>query len=245
MPPTSINLTSYGLLKVSGVDAKKFLQGQLTCDLEKVTSEGFALGAHCTPQGRVISLFRLFKRDESYYLLLPRSMIDVSATALKKYILFYKAEIKDVSSDFDVTELINSTEHDWKIRNLCNNIPEIYPETSGKFLPHEINLPEINAVSFDKGCYTGQEIIARMHYRGKLKNHLYLVNINRKTLPLPGSPIFYLQNQEIKIGGTIVDSTQVGYNNYQALIVTDEKNAKNNHLFIDNDQNQFITILIR
>src|SRR5690606_29050247 len=57
----------------------------------------------------------------------------------------------------------------WHSLDICSLIPTLYPETSELYLPHELNLPELNAVHFNKGCYTGQEVIARMHYRGKLK----------------------------------------------------------------------------
>lgn len=62
----------------------------------------------------------------------------------------------------------------WHALDIQAGIPRLNATTSGLFLPHELRLPQLGTVSFNKGCYTGQEIIARMQYRGKLKTHLLL-----------------------------------------------------------------------
>ena len=74
-----------GILSIIGENAKKFLQGQLTCNLDEVTSSESCLGAHCNPQGRVISLFRLFWHDGNYYMQMPRELIPIAMQALQKY----------------------------------------------------------------------------------------------------------------------------------------------------------------
>ena len=164
--------TKDGLLKVAGPDAKKLLQGQLTCNLDDVSSTNSTLGAHCNPQGRVISLFRLFMHQNAYYLYMPKSLVATALAALKKYAVFYKVELTDASEEIKTLQTRLEPYAD-----IAKGIPAIYPATSGKFLPHDLNLPNLHAVSFDKGCYTGQEIIARMHYRGTPKNHLYYAEI--------------------------------------------------------------------
>ncbi len=60
----------------------------------------------------------------------------------------------------------------WKLADIRAGIPEVWLETSEKFLPHHLNLPALNGVSFTKGCYCGQEIIARMQYRGNIKRQM-------------------------------------------------------------------------
>jgi folate-binding protein YgfZ len=280
---TITNLTHYGLLKVSGQDAKKFLQGQLTCNVEEVTPCQSRISAHCNPQGRIISLFRLILWQQDYYLFMPRDMIPIAATALKKYAVFYKITLTNISDSLScaglqqtvpnalslltnqqntlivaissqpprwlivspattINEQITKNNYtflssrDWKQLDMASNIPTIYPETSGKLLPHELRLVELNAVSFNKGCYTGQEIIARMHYRGKSKNCLYHANINSHTPPLPGEDIYYEQNTEKLIGGIVIDSCHIKDNYYQTLIITDITHAKNQHLFLHHSQ---------
>jgi folate-binding protein YgfZ len=198
--------TTYGLLKITGPDAKKFLQGQLTCNLDEVTEEP-RLGAHCNPQGRIISLFRIFLKDENYFLQMPPSMIPIALKALKKYAVFFKVELSDASSEIKISEKINQQNKQAEIEN---GIAEIYPETSEKFLPHELNLPTLGGVSFNKGCFTGQEIIARMQYRGKLKTRLFSTPISSDTPPQRGADFSQ---------GIIVDYCQLGYNSYLLLVL--------------------------
>lgn len=232
--------SDWGILKVSGIQAKVFLQGQVTCHLEEITALQGSLGAHCNPQGRVISLFNLFLFQDAYYLLMSRDMVMLTLNALKKYAVFYQVALTDVSDTFTALgsqgiatiplwpQLADSEV--WKCQNICKGIPAIYPATSGKFLPHELNLHELRAIHFDKGCYTGQEIIARMHYRGKLKNHLYQASVSYSTSIQPGALLYTRANQ---VSGTVVDACQDAENHYRLLLVTDEANAKNQHLFLE------------
>lgn len=206
-----MKIQELGILQISGIDAKKFLQGQLTCNLEEVTESESKLGAHCNPQGRIISLFRIYLRENSYYLQMPKAIVPIAQNALKKYAVFFKVELNDASNSMP-----NLTPYDGE------DIPLIYPETSEKFLPHEINLPARGGVSFNKGCYTGQEIIARMQYRGKLKTQLFRAKARTETPPIRGADIY--ANKEI--AGTIVDYCQLGYNNeYELFIIATEADA--------------------
>jgi len=262
-------LNNHDLLKIEGIDAKKLLQGQVTCDVDKITATTGSLAAHCNPQGRIISLFYLFQFQDAYYLLLPAGMASIALSALKKYAIFYKVTLTNVSNTLNIIgcaekeiaglaadgniaianvpaqtprylilsqikllAAITSTSSEWKQQDIEDKVPAIYPETSGIFLPHELNLPELGAINFDKGCYTGQEIIARMHYRGKLKTHLYRATILHLTSLSPGTVIYSAGQQAPKASGTIVDAYKNGAGLTQALIVTDEINAKNGHLFL-------------
>jgi folate-binding protein YgfZ len=111
-------------------------------------------------------------------------------------------------------------------------IPNIYPETTEKFLPHELNLPNLNAVSFNKGCYTGQEIIARMQYRGKIKTKLYRGTTTH--LPQKGADIYDAQGNAT---GMIVDF----YQNAQAYEILFTSSAPS-PLFIDTAKTMEIQI---
>lgn len=220
---------NYGLLKVHGADALKLLQGQFTCDVESVTKEQSSLCAHCNSQGRVITLFQLFKHADAYYLLLPKSMLEIEMKALKKYAVFYKVTISDASDELST---LTTTPADYF--DVQKGIPTLFPETSEKFLPHDINLPALNAVSFDKGCFTGQEIIARMHYRGTLKKHMYSMSFTGKS-PLPNAPVYNPTKEKV---GVVVNA-----DNSAALIIIDDINAKNNHLFLDEQCSIPLTLL--
>ena len=78
----------------------------------------------------------------------------------------------------------------WEWLAIRAGIPVILPETQEQFVPQMVNLDLIGGVSFQKGCYPGQEIVARMHYRGTLKQRMYLANIAVHQHPQPGDKLF-------------------------------------------------------
>jgi len=265
-----MNLIDLGLLCIAGEQAKNFLQGQLTCNLDDINSNEARLGAHCNPQGRVISLFRLFIFNSNYYLQMPRELIPIAMQALKKYAVFFKVTLTDVSDQFKqlgyvgneiTSDLIqvsgtptryllladnikniikdNTDYNNWKSIDISNKIPAIYPETSEKFLPHDLNLPGLDAVSFTKGCYTGQEIIARMQYRGKLKNHLYRATVETPQVLTRGADIF----SENKTAGNIVDFCCLEHNKYELLVIASDGDAETHGLAIDPERKYALDIL--
>lgn len=269
-----------GLLRISGEQAKKLLQGQLTCNLDDITPTETKLGAHCNPQGRVISLFRISLFQDQYYLQMPRTLIPIAHQALNKYAPFFKVLLHDASDELiqigyqgaalnnipttligistttssheligkkeDITSFIENnqietihTDH-WKNLIISAGIPSIYPETSEKFLPHELNLQLLDAISFTKGCYTGQEIIARMQYRGKLKNHMYLAKAQSDTPPKPGDTLY---DQTGMSSSTLVDFAQVSYNHYALLVIAAEADVSSRHLYLDAEKKQCLEFL--
>lgn len=164
-------------LKVSGTDASKFLQGQLTCDINQANETQPVLGAHCNVKGRIESLFEIFKKDDVYFLLMPSSIIEHAYTTLKKYALFSKVTLEIMElNDSGLSIEFPVTFDEWRLQRIEKGIPTLFPETTGKFLPHDLNLPTLNAVSFTKGCYLGQEIVARMQHLGKPKWHMVVAD---------------------------------------------------------------------
>jgi len=105
----------------------------------------------------------------------------------------------------------------WKCLEIEAGIPEIWPETTEQYLPHVLNLPALGAVSFNKGCYCGQEIVARMEYRGTLKRHLFCATLtDTHTIPLPGT-LLYAENNSDEAIGTVVTAAQVSENTVMLL----------------------------
>lgn len=90
----------------------------------------------------------------------------------------------------------------WHKHQLSQKRVMIYPETRGQFLPHRLDLHKTSTISFEKGCYKGQEIIARMQYKSKQKHHLALFTIANTLKALPGMPIYRLPGQQ-EIGEVI------------------------------------------
>lgn len=275
-------LADLGFIKIEGQDAKKFLQGQLTCDVDSITNSYSSLGAHCNPQGRIISLFYICMWQNAYYLLLPKTMIHIALGALKKYAVFFKVQLTESQEIIAIgcndsipphifekifchiplphsprsiliceqhlrKEIadINTSYETWNLLNIKENHPSIFPETSGKFLPHELNLDKLGGINFEKGCYTGQEIIARMHYRGKSKNQLYQAHVTSLVMPQPGADIYVFSEEAQKPAGMIVATTKEEYNNYHMLIITNELNSNSPSLFLNQDKTSPLSIQLR
>lgn len=182
-------------LAILGPEATKFLQGMVTCDVEKATQASASWGAHCTPQGRVIALFELQAVTDGYHLLTLADTLPLLQQSLAKYAAFSKVELS-------VANAIVDTDPQWHASLVKQGIAQVYPETSETFTPHDLNYPAIGAVSFSKGCYVGQEIVARMQHRGTLKKHLQQIVLHTDQLK-PGDKLYH----EDKVVGQIADFT--------------------------------------
>ncbi|MBK9131471.1 MAG: hypothetical protein IPM20_07525 [Gammaproteobacteria bacterium] len=90
------DLSQRGLIGVHGADARKFLQGQLTNDIDLVVEGCSQLNGCCSPKGRLLALLRVFRRDDSYYLLLPRTLLGDTLARLKKYVMISKVTLEDL-----------------------------------------------------------------------------------------------------------------------------------------------------
>ena len=234
-------LNDLGAIMIASPKAETFLQGQLTCDVKALANGDSTLAAHCNAKGRVVSLFTLFKRDDIYYLIMPKDVIDITLLNLNKYAIFSKitpsiAPVKiygvigkpndelnnliriiDANVeryylvDFNETssEVFAEKNNHWHRLDIAAGIPRLYKNTIEEFLPHALNLPALGAVSFNKGCYTGQEIIARLEYRGHLKQHLKQIKFLNADIDLIGKKIMRPDNTSASIG-QIVDAVKDG-----------------------------------
>ncbi len=146
-------------LKISGPDAEKFLQGQLTCNVKTLQENIPQVGALCNRKGRVIASFYLVKIHQEFFMLLEEPMIEIVEKVLSKYARFSKVTLSRETGRGMASPLRD------------DSVLLITPETSEQFTPHKLNYHLIpGMIDFNKGCYTGQEIIARVHYRGKKNN---------------------------------------------------------------------------
>lgn len=148
-------------LKVCGGDAQSFLQGQLSNDIDKIADGKWQLNAYCQHQGRIIALLWVGKYGADFYLVLPLDLQELVLNRLKMFALNAKISIeKTQQNHLQLPDL--------------KYYPQICIATSEKFIPQDLNLDIDEAgVSFSKGCYPGQEVVARVHYLGKPKRRLY------------------------------------------------------------------------
>jgi len=103
-------------------------------------------------------------------------------------------------------KLAVNDELDWRLQQIDAGIPTIYAATSGAFVLQMSNLHKLDGVSFKKGCYPGQEVVARMQYLGKLKRRMYLAQIETSHCPQPGDELCTKGFTTADSSGKVVDA---------------------------------------
>jgi len=174
-------------LRISGVDARRFLQGQLSNDMELLAADRMLSAGLHSPQGRVLALLQLCApAADEIMAVLPEDLAVIAATALTRFILRAKVRIAVEAADSALCALPGApaTTVSARIRDIGRGLPQVYAASSGQFIAQMLNLDVLNAIAFDKGCYTGQEVIARAHYRGRVKRRMQRFATD-SALPLP------------------------------------------------------------
>jgi folate-binding protein YgfZ len=198
----SAGAAALGVLAFRGIDTARFLQGQLSADMEKLAVGASTLAGFHNPQGRVIALLGVVRTTaEEFLAVLPRELAMPVAQRLGKFILRAKVRIADESESLRVFGVAGAStdaravtwgdrqftlrpvstaeiEPDvfavaaWLRADISAGLPQIHAATSEAFVAQMLNLDLLGAIAFDKGCYTGQEVIARAHYRGRVKRRM-------------------------------------------------------------------------
>lgn len=155
---------THATICIRAEDAFEFLQAQLTTDLNELAHAIDAppqRTAWCNPKGRVICIADISRSIDGFEMSLPSDLAELVVQRMTMFRFRSKVE-------FDVQAgRISSAESE--LDRLRAGIPQITAAESEKFTPHMLNLDLLGIVSLDKGCYPGQEIVARTHYRGASK----------------------------------------------------------------------------
>ena len=106
----------------------------------------------------------------------------------------------------------------WQLLDIQAGVPMIYPQTREAFVPQMVNLQLVDGVSFRKGCYPGQEIVARMQYLGKLKRRMYKARMDTESTPQPGTDI-YASDDDGQSAGKLVSAAAHPDGGYAVLAV--------------------------
>jgi len=200
MTTSEVTMNSLGTLMVSGADARSFLQGQLSADVDTLTTARPLLTSCNSPQGRVQAVLWLVERSEGIALILPASMTEAIATRLRKYVLRSKVKI-EAAPAIELPEPHPYREADWRLAGIRAGLPQVYPETHEAFVAQMLNLDLLGGVNFEKGCYTGQEIIARTHFRGAIKRRMFRFEFAGPA-PAPGTRVLVGEQH----AGDVVDA---------------------------------------
>jgi len=109
----------------------------------------------------------------------------------------------------------------WALHDIRGGVPTVYQETVDAFVPQMVNLQLIDGVSFTKGCYTGQEVVARMQYLGKLKRRMYWAEVETGSAPRPGDPLHAPKSTSEQASGRVVDARPSAPGRYELLAVVE------------------------
>lgn len=232
----AINVNNLSAISLTGEEQAKYLQGQVTCDVNSLAQEKLLIGAHCNAKGKVFSVFRLVERDGKYLLIQPESSVEQSLAELKKFGVFAKVEISQANNisylaiagsqaNAKMAELFSQVpdtltpviqqetttlvylagamdryliidndegldqvsaklncpvfnDNVWQLLEISEGFPILAEQYLSEYVPQMLNLQAINGISFTKGCYLGQETVARMQYLGKNKRALFSLKGN-------------------------------------------------------------------
>jgi tRNA-modifying protein YgfZ len=219
-PELCLNLPQLAALKISGPDAQAFLQSQLSSNVANLSTGQTQLSAWCAPNGRVRVLGWLFVNASGYWWFVAADTANDAMTGLNRFKLRAKVSVEvcqeivcgtaePSESEFRIPDgrelMLTKTDqrlsHDinalnaWLLRDIVNKIP--WNGGREKFLPQMLNLQRFDGLSLKKGCFPGQEVIARLHYKGELKRDLRLLETSQP-LP-PGNYICSSEQDEIEV----------------------------------------------
>ena len=247
MPAGLVRLTDWGVIRASGEDARKFLHGQLTQDIEHLDGARAHLAGYCTAKGRLLATFVVWRRAPDDLLLACSA--DVLTAVLKRLSMFVmraKCKLSDASAEWPLWGLAGASAvqalgalapstpwqrvaagagdvirlpdaacdaqggagvprflwagaeppalpaldpQAWRWLEVKSGVVRVQAATVEQFVPQMVNLELVGGVNFQKGCYPGQEVVARSQYRGTLKRRGQVVD---SAVPLmPGQEIFH------------------------------------------------------
>ncbi len=295
------DLSADVVLKITGEDSEKFLQGQFSNDIAALTDASSQLSTWSSPKGRVITLFRIVRVAEHHYLLqMPGALVEAVHKRLKMFVLMAKVtiELEDdliclgasgdavtavlekslgampqqldaavvkngcvasrVRGDYPRFEVIapiaeaivlwqsaaevarESGQQVWRWQNIEAGVPVIGAETTEAFVLQMLNLQHINGVNFKKGCFPGQEVVARMQYLGKLKRRMYRAQVSAEAGLQAGADL-YSEGGSSPVG-KVVDAVNNGAGQTHFLAVVAIAAAENT-LFTDKEATHAVELL--
>jgi len=263
-----VHLKNRALLRVSGSDAETFLQGQLSNDINKLNALSVQLNAYCQHQGKILALFWVTKYEDSFFLSFPLDLLEAIKPRLKMFVIMSDVSIEDITKDYiqvgsigethqkalvinDKLSLIIADKQDinkfnmepieyWNKACIDSSLPEIFSITSEKLVPQMLNL-DINefGVNFSKGCYPGQEVVARLHYLGSAKRRLFTFELDSDVQV--GDSLYCASSRSAKARGARYKSSgmvvfKLKYNSNFYCLATLDVEIKDEKITLNNEQ---------
>ena len=261
-----VRLDNRALIRLTGKDSESFLQSQLSNDVNKLDNSSIQLSAYCQHQGKILVLFWLLRSKDDFLLSFPLDLIETVKNRLQMFILVSDVKIEDVTEKYLQLGLINENGSDayvlndqlslmlvdsqsaekftfasrqyWDKACIDNLIPEVNSITTEKFVPQMLNL-DIDEIglSFTKGCYPGQEVVARLHYLGKAKRRLFVFkSVSEIKI---GDDLFCPSSKSARACGSVI--FQVKFEADCFCLATLEVAHKDDQIYLNNEQGPTLT----
>jgi len=255
-----VHLNNRGLLKLTGSDSEAFLQAQLSNDISKLDNSSVQLNAYCQHQGKILALFWVMRSGDDFLISFPLDLLDLIKDRLQMFVLMSDVSITNVTDRYLQIGVIDESQKDsftlnenlslmlsdsknlsnfeftsqeyWDKACIESFLPEINTTTTETFVPQMLNL-DINeiGVNFSKGCFPGQEVVARLHYLGKVKRRLFAFKSNS---PLSiGDTLHCTESKSAKASGSVISQVKFGADFY--CLATLEVKHKDDKITINND----------
>ncbi|MBE0470747.1 MAG: folate-binding protein YgfZ [Methyloprofundus sp.] len=181
------------------------------------------IGMHNVELTAQMNLYPYPQQDNSYLFIAEPSQAQIFCTELQE-----KHTAQFVAADT------------WLGLDIQAGIPWLFPETTEKFVPQMLNLDKLDAISFTKGCYTGQEIVARTHYLGQNKRAMYRASGTTEGVINKGCSISDSNNPEAELGAVILSTRHD--NSAQLLLVLKDQALQAKNLQLNNQNHDKIIL---
>lgn len=230
--------TTLSAVAVSGDDAEQFLQGQLSNDVSLLSETNDSqLTAYCLPNGRTIAIFRLVKIEQGFLLVVEQDVLEKALSRLTMFVMRSDVSFNPIAQRIVAGDqaIALSADAQWQVNGVYEalvdeeavsglgdgstehvlaciqrGIPSVTLASSEQHIPQMMNLDILEGINFKKGCYPGQEIIARMKYLGKLKRRMAHYTMQGPDLPEVNDDV--LNSDGKKVGSVLMvasDGSQV------------------------------------
>ena len=256
-PEGAARLTDWGLIRVSGPDARSFLHGQLTQDVLQLSPGRAALAGYCSPKGRLLATFVAWiDRGDDVLLACSADVLPATLKRLSMFVMRARCKLADASHELETWGVAGPASlralglaaeqpawhvapaggataitlppalvagqdcpralllvapgaaepqglaplplPAWQALEACSGVVRVVAATSDQFVPQMVNFEQVGGVNFKKGCYPGQEVVARSQYRGTTKRRAFLMQADAPMTP--GQEIFSANDPEQPAG---------------------------------------------
>ena len=151
----------------------------------------------------------------------PFTLLHMPGTTARFQVLAPTEPMIDLWTRLVARGAIPASRDRWTLLDIRAGIPTLYRATADTFVPQMTNMQLVDGVSFTKGCYTGQEVVARLQHLGKLKRRMFRAEVVSTVCPRPGEELYSEGSESGQGAGRVVDACSLGDGRHELLAVVE------------------------